>query len=99
MGRNQTNAPQVVSPLEPLSFLAENTNDAKSLSIYGADWDSEKALSGIDWDEGFPNSQSGEEDREKLDAVRPEIESVEHVRASEALQTLNALAGTGDVIS
>ena len=81
--------------IHPSLFLVAESEDVQSekcTSIYRAHWDSENALSGIKMDGSNQSSRSSEQDQEKLDAIWPEIEFIEHVRASEALQRLDALA-------
>ena len=72
-------------------FLVAETDAAyqgKDLSIYKADWDGN--LSGIRWDEQANDVRR--EDRDKLFAIEPEVEFVEHVHASRALERLDALS-------
>lgn len=68
-------------------FLVAENEDAdseKGMAIYQAKWDGNLS--------NFSDDELSQEDEDRLLAIEPEVEFVEHVRASEALERLDALA-------
>lgn len=66
----------------------EHADSENGMAIYKAKWDGD--LSNFSYDPVTHDLSKG--DRGRLMAIEPEIEFVEHVRASKALQRLDALA-------